>query len=359
MPAVARLFSFALFSFFIASFGSKSLAAEMSTDQLYNSLAKLPADQREKRLEEGARSEGKLNFVHTWRGKNARDHANLFAKRYPFIKLDMGDLGSQDAAERFIAEETAGRHLTDVLTLGVPDMAVILKQNLVAKYPTPAIKRILKQYQNFIDKENRWVPWYWAEHGISYNTNLIKPDRAPKTWFDLCKPEFKGQASFDPSETRFLAGLYVMLGEEKTKEWLKCMGQNQPIVQTGHTQRMELMLTGDHALQGDNYFYTGMEAKKKDPKAPFAMVLSAPILSFAGGMIINKSTRNPYASALFVDWTLSQESQDFVNSILRGPLAVKHPFLPDNVKLVTYNIVSDDITKRLHDAWGQYIGRGK
>jgi ABC-type Fe3+ transport system substrate-binding protein len=88
-------------------------------------------------------------------------------------------------------------------------------------------------------------------------------------------------------------------------------------------------------------------------------VLSAPILSFAGGMIINKSTRNPYASALFVDWTLSQESQDFVNSILRGPLAVKHPFLPDNVKLVTYNIVSDDITKRLHDAWGQYIGRGK
>jgi hypothetical protein len=26
---------------------------------------------------------------------------------------------------------------------------------------------------------------------------------------------------------------------------------------------------------------------------------------------------------------------------------------------VTYNIVSDDITTRLHDAWGQYIGRGK
>ncbi len=44
---------------------------------------------------------------------------------------------------------------------------------------------------------------------------------------------------------------------------------------------------------------------------------------------------------------------------LRGPLTIKHPYLPDNVKLVTYNIVSDDITKRLHDAWGQYIGRMK
>jgi ABC-type Fe3+ transport system substrate-binding protein len=359
MHMIVRVFVGALVGLSLVLSGTKSFAAEASAEQLYSTLAKLPAEQREKRLEEGARSEGKLNFVHTWRGKNARDHVKLFEKRYPFVKVDMGDLGSQDAAERFIAEEIAGRHLTDILTLGVPDMAVILKQNLVAKYPTPATKRILKQYQGFIDKEKRWVPWYWAEHGISYNTNLIKPDKAPMTWFDLCKPEFKGQASFDPSETRFLAGLYVMLGEEKTKEWLKCMGQNQPIVQTGHTQRMELMLTGDHALQGDNYFYTGMEAKKKDPKAPFAMVLSAPILSFAGGMIINKNAKNPYASALFVDWTLSQDSQNLINEILRGPLAIKHPFLPDNVKLVTYNIVSDDITKRLHDAWGQYIGRGK
>jgi len=338
---------------------SNGVAAERSSEQLYATLAKLPSDQREKRIEEGARKEGKLNFVHTWRGKNARDHVKLFEKRYPFVKVDMGDLGSQDAAERFIAEESAGRHLTDILTLGVPDMAVILKHNFVAKYPTPATKKILKQYQNFIDPQQRWIPWYWAEHGISYNTNLIKADKAPKTWFDLCKPEFKGQVSFDPSETRFLAGLYVMMGEEKTKEWLKCMGQNQIIIQQGHTQRMELMLTGDHALQGDNYFYTGVEAKRKDPKAPFAMVLTAPILSFAGGMIINKNALNPYASALFVDWTLSQDSQEMINGILRGPLTIKHPYLPDNVKLVTYNIVSDDITKRLHDAWGQYIGRMK
>ncbi len=358
MTSLVRI-SIVVVAMVIVSWVEDSRGAERATEQLYATLAKLPADQREKRIEEGARKEGKLNFVHTWRGKNARDHVKLFEKRYPFVKVDMGDLGSQDAAERFIAEESAGRHLTDILTLGVPDMAIILKHNFVAKFPTPATKKILKQYQNFIDPAERWIPWYWAEHGISYNTNLIKPDKAPKTWFDLCKPEFKGQVSFDPSETRFLAGLYVMMGEEKTKEWLKCMGQNQIIIQTGHTQRMELMLTGDHALQGDNYFYTGVEAKRKDPKAPFAMVLTAPILSFAGGMVINKNALNPYASALFVDWTLSPDSQNMINEILRGPLTIKHPYLPDNVKLVTYNIVSDDITKRLHDAWGQYIGRMK
>ena len=142
----------------------------------------------------------------------------------------MGDLGSQDAAERFIAEESAGRHLTDILTLGVPDMAIILKHNFVAKFPTPATKKILKQYQNFIDPAERWIPWYWAEHGISYNTNLIKPDKAPKTWFDLCKPEFKGQVSFDPSETRFLAGLLCHDGR----------GENQRVAQVHGTESNRL-----------------------------------------------------------------------------------------------------------------------
>jgi ABC-type uncharacterized transport system YnjBCD substrate-binding protein len=76
-------------------------------------------------------------------------------------------------------------------------------------------------------------------------------------------------------------------------------------------------------------------------------------------MIINKNTQNPHAAALLVDWTLSDDSQNLINAILRGPLTIKHPFLPDNVKLVTYNIVSDEITKRLHEAWNQYIGRMK
>ena len=334
-------------------------AAERSPEQIYKDLTKLSDTERAKRLEDGARKEGKLIFVHTWRGQIARDFVKAFEKRYPSIKVEMSDLGSQDAAERFIAEERTGRHLTDILSLAVPDLAVVLKQNLVARYPTPATKKILKHYRNFIDPENRWTPWYWSEHGISYNTDLVSATQAPKDWFDLCKPTFKGQVSFDPAETRFLAGLYTMWGEEKTRQWLKCIGENQPIVQTGHTQRLELMLTGDHAVQGDNYLYQGIEAQRKNPKAPYKIVYTAPILAFAGSMAINKNAQDSYAAALLTDWSLSDEAQNLVAGVLRGPITIKHPYLPDNIKLVTYNIVSEDITNRLHEAWNQYIGRMK
>ena len=98
---------------------------------------------------------------------------------------------------------------------------------------------------------------------------------------------------------------------------------------------------------------------KKNPKAPYAIVYTAPILAFAGSMVINRNTQNPYAAALMADWSLSDEAQKLTSDVLRGPLAIKHPYLPDNIKLVTYNIVSEDITNRLHEAWNQYIGRQK
>lgn len=334
-------------------------AAERVPEQIYSELAKLPANERQKRLEEGSRKEGALQFIHTFRGKQARGHLRLFEKRYPFLKVEMSDMGSQDAAERLIAEETAGRHLTDVVSLGVPDLPVIIKQNLLARYPTPASKRIFKQYAGFLDAENRWLPWYWSEHGISYNPNLISPDKAPKSWFDLCNPAYRGQISFDPAETRFLVGLQVMMGEEKLKEWLKCIGENQPIIQRGHTQRMQLMLSGDHAIQADNYFFDGAREKAGNPKAPFVIVYTAPVLAYAGAMVVNKNTPHPFASALLSDWMLSQESQEYVAAEFRGPVASKHPFLPDNVKLITYGYFSDDIVSRLHDYWNQYIGRKK
>jgi iron(III) transport system substrate-binding protein len=334
-------------------------AAAQSSERLFAELAKLKPEQREKRLEEGSRKEGKLNFIHTFRGKLARDHVRLFEKRYPFVKVEMADMGSQDAAERFIAEETAGRHLTDTISLAVPDMPVILNQNLVAKYQTPATQRVPKQFEGFFDKQNRWVPWYWSEHGISYNTNLIPSDKAPKSWQDLCDPAYKGQVSFDPPETRFMVGLYVMMGDEKFQAWLKCMGENQPIIQRGHTQRMNLMLSGDHAIQGDNFLYVGAQEKKKDPKTPYAIVYSAPILAYAGAMIINKNTQNPHAAALFSDWTLSEESQKYVAEEFRGPLVGKHPYLPDNIKVVTFGYLSEEIVDRLHSYWKQHIGKKK
>jgi len=341
-------------------FFNNSAWSQTEVEKLYADLAKLPAAEREKRIEAGARKEGVLTLVKTIRGKLGRGHLKLFAKRYPWLKVEHSEMGSQDAAERLVAEETAGRHLTDVIGMSVLDLAVINEKNLTAVYPTPASDKILPKYQKYRDPQKRWTIWYWSEHGIVYNTKLVKPEDVPQTWDDLCDPKFKGKASYEPLEVRYLVNVHYMMGEEKFEKWLECLGKNDPIIQRGHTTRLQLMLAGDHALSGDQYFYNGMKMKSKKPDLPFGVAWKTPILTTGGCNIINKNTPHPYASALYVDWSLSDESQKYMASQYRGPVTIKHPYMPDDVELVGLTEPpSLEVVKRVSELWRKYIGAKK
>jgi iron(III) transport system substrate-binding protein len=333
-------------------------AQNSSADKIYADLAKLPAAERGKRLEDGARAEGRLVIIHTMRGNLATEHVGLFQKRFPFLKIELeNDIGSQDATERLYTEETAGRHLTDVINVALPDLTALRNKDMLARLSSPAIGTILPPYQGFIDPAGRWTPWYWSEHGLSYNSSLVPKDKIPTGWKDLCNPFFKGSVSFDPAEDRYLAGLHAMFGEQGTEQLLKCIGENDPIIQRGHAQRVELMLAGDHMLQGDNYLYQGIIIQRKNPSAPYAIAYSAPAFGFAGVAAINKNTPHPYAAALWAEWSLTPESQGYVARLLRGPVALKHPFFPDSMKIVTYVDAPPDVMERLMGYWNKYVAR--
>ena len=335
-----------------------AIAQTIPADRAYAGLAALPPAERARRIEDGARAEGRLVIIHTMRGNLSTDHLDLFHRRYPFLRIELeGDIGSQDATERLYTEETAGRHLTDVINVALPDLTQLRSKDMLARFSSPAVATILPPYRGFIDPQGRWTPWYWSEHGISYNTSLVPKDKAPRSWDDLCNPFFKGNVSYDPAEDRYLAGLYAMFGEAGAERLLKCIGENDPIIQRGHAQRMELMLAGDHMVQGDNYLYQGVQIQRKNPSAPYAIVYSAPAFGFAGVAAINKNAPHPYAAALWADWSLTPESQNYVAQVLRGPVALKHPFLPDTMKIVTYVDAPPDVMDRLLGDWNKYVAK--
>src|SRR5882724_6253385 len=124
-----------------AALSPQEATAQTSPDQIYAALANLPAAERQKRIEDGARREGKLVLIHTMRGNLSVDHIALFKKRFPFLTVELeGDIGSQDAAERLYAEETAGRHLTDVINIALPDLVTLTAKNMLARFKTPAVE---------------------------------------------------------------------------------------------------------------------------------------------------------------------------------------------------------------------------
>jgi iron(III) transport system substrate-binding protein len=335
--------------------GSAQAQTLSTVEQIYAELAKLPDNERQAKILEGARKEGAFRFIHSLRGTTGQAQLKAFQARYPFLQVEMSELGSQDAADRLVTEESAGRHLTDLVVVEPSDMSEMLAKNLAARYPTPAVKRVLKQYETFIEPQNRWLPFETNEHGIVYNTNLVK--EAPKSYEELCEPKFKGGVSFDPLEVRFLVGLYKIFGDrlDRVENLLKCLGANDPIIQRGHTQRSQLMVAGDHMASPDQYLYAGLLDKQKNPALPFGASYSTPITLSTVAAAINRNAEHPYAAALFADWSVSDESQDILVKEYRGPVAVKHPFIPDDAELVPYTTVPKEIEDKLADLWIKYM----
>ena len=104
------------------------------------------------------------------------------------------------------------------------------------------------------------------------------------------------------------------------------------------------MLAGDHMVQGDNYLYHGIVMQEEESRRrPTPSSIPRRSSGFAGVAVINRNTPHPYAAALWTDWTLTEESQKYVAGVLRGPIALKHPYLPDDVKIVTYTDAPADV----------------
>ena len=333
---------------------ANTAVAANAAETLYAELAKLPPAERMEKLIEGAKKEEKLVTVPLFNGPLERDHTKIFRTRYPWMKLETQSMNTEESTERLIAEETAGKHLTDQINVTMPDLDPMLTRDMLARFPTKSVERILPQYAGFIDKEGggRWLPWTWSEHGISYNTSIIKKEDEPKSYMDLCHARFKGTVSYDPGEPKWVVGVLQMMGEAEYTKFAQCVAKNEPVIMKGHTQRMQLMLVGDHGVQGDNFLYTGVMAQKKNPtKANFAIAFGAPIMARASVAVINKTTARPYSAGLWTEWQLSDESQQFVYEVFRGPLTMQHAYITAENNLFVYGIVPSALTNKASDIW--------
>jgi iron(III) transport system substrate-binding protein len=333
----------------------RATSTELSpAEKIYADLAKLPAAERTAKIEAGARKEGAIALAQTLRDALGDGQIQLFANRYPFLKVEWtSSLGSPEATERMFAEETAGRHLTDAVQVSILDFQNLLKSDFLARYPTPATAKVLPQYRKFLDPENRWVLSFWSDRNVIYNTSLVPPEKAPKTWMDLCDPFFKGNVSFDPVQARFVAGLYEILGD-KLAGFMKCMGANKPIIARGVSQRTSLMLVGDHMVVADSYPYQAIAAQRKNAATPVGFMPATPLIASFGAVGMNRNTAHPYATALFADWIVSDEAQGYLAKVLRGPVTIKHPYLPDGAEVVAPDLPKDLTDKLVHE-WGREV----
>jgi ABC-type Fe3+ transport system substrate-binding protein len=206
---------------------------------------------RQKMLEEGAKKEGEVSWYATFNVELAvTPLGEAFEKKYPFLKVNFIRATSSQAIQRAQAEFRARSVRVDVMAAGSTDS--LSGSGLLQPYWSP----ILAEYPApYVDPNREWVADWAGYNGIAWNTNLVKPEEAPKTWEDLANldPKFKGKIVWGASPTagapRVITHWRQMWGEEKALAFIKKFAALDVRTSLGSTDNMlDQMAVGEYAF---------------------------------------------------------------------------------------------------------------
>jgi iron(III) transport system substrate-binding protein len=276
-----------------------------------NELNKLSPPERQKRLEEGAKKEGAVQFYANENIDLLQQQAQGFMKRYPFVKADFWRGSGARLVERVLLEHRAKKLDADVINVPFEAGLALKKENVWIPYHSPELRNYSKTYA---DDKGFWSSSHMNIAVIAYNSKMVRPEEAPKDYPDLFNPKWKGELSIDQEPDRALMGWLVAWGEEKTRDFLKRLMRNGMVARRGHTQQIQLLCGGEFKIGVEFYAYRVAQLKY-ERKCPVAMNFPNPTPGSVGSLVgINRNAPHPYAAALFTDFNLSAEGAKILAS---------------------------------------------
>jgi iron(III) transport system substrate-binding protein len=279
-------------------------------------LAAYSGRDREQRLLEGAKAEGKVLWYTSLAGSSYKELAKGFETKYPGVKVETYRGTSTDIMTRLTAEAQAKQILADVLETTVPPLTYLRENKLLAPYTSPSLGKYPAS-----TKENAGKGLiYWAidretYSGVGYNTNLIPAGAVPKNYNDLLKPELKGKIGFVSNETgaRALGAMLKIKGEEFLKR-LKL--QEIGLHAVSGRAMADLVVSGEVALSPTIFRDHAIEVKAKG--APVEWMPMDVVPTNTGGVALMAQAPHPYAAALMADFLLSPEGAKILGDLEYG-----------------------------------------
>lgn len=262
----------------------------------------LAAKERESKLIEEAKREGKLVYYGTIAVDQSAPLLDAFKKQYPFLKTEYYRSGNVNIYNKIKTEARANNNIVDVIDLRAGETNALVKDGLIDPYLSPSRKGMMAE---FMDANGYWTAPFHSPMALGYNTNYVKKEEAPRTYDDLLNPKWKGRMSLDVEDIDMMGTLIEYWGREKGLGYFKKLAENSPSIRQGHTFQAQILAAGEVHVAPWLFGYRPLTMMQKG--APLNIVLLEPVLSAANYMLLAKNAPHPHAAALYLDWVLSRD----------------------------------------------------
>lgn len=258
--------------------------------------------QREARLIEGAKKEGKLVYWSAGNAKEVEPFLAKFRQKYPFLKTEWWRAGSNALNQKIVSEARAGVRSVDVSVTDIEYLQELKKSGLMKRYEWPNTRGWSPGHK---DADGYWIYRNVIATMLAYNTTLVSAAEAPKNWEDVLDPKWKGAISMTRDGGEWSLQLWAAWGKEKMISYLKRLSQNNLVLGEGGTARLEMLAAGAFKIDMELNLNRIMDYQGKG--APLEWVRSNPILAIGNPLFIAEYAPHPNAAILFADWFTSLE----------------------------------------------------
>jgi iron(III) transport system substrate-binding protein len=276
-----------------------------TVDDVVKSLRNVSVAQRKTTLEDGARKEGQVIWYTSMSLTDFPKIAGAFEKTFPFVKVNTNRLSQSSVMPKIDTEARAGRFAVDVVGSAPMEMWELKQRGHSAAYLSPELKAFPT---GSFDPQGYWASTEVTPLVLAFNTKLVAPEEAPRSYQDLLLPKWRGKMNFGSDEYAWYSVMLDGMGKAKGLEFMRALARQQLHIPGGSSiMRLQLMLAGESALVIAARGRRATEYKEKG--APVDYRLLDPYPAEPNGFALMRRSAHPHASILFIDWMLSEEGQ--------------------------------------------------
>jgi iron(III) transport system substrate-binding protein len=281
-----------------------------------------PAEPITPALIEAARKEGHVNYYTSVDLPVAEKLAKAFEAKYPDIAVRVERSGAERVFQRIGQEYSSNIHAVDVVNSSDAAHFIVWKRDgvLLPYVPEDVAKLYPAEHR---DADGLFASWRVWLSIIAYNTGLVKPEEAPKSFADLLDPKWKGKiVKAHPGYSGTIMTATYQMQRDLGWTWFEQLAkQNIMQVQSSADPPKKLDL-GERAVMADGNEYNIFELKEKGrPVEPVYATEGSPIIIGPNGIF--KDSPNPNAAKLFQSFCFSRDAQQLIIDV--GGLRSVHP----------------------------------
>jgi iron(III) transport system substrate-binding protein len=237
--------------------------------------------------------------------------AKAFEAKYPGIAVRVERSGGERIFQRIGQEYASNIHAVDVVNSSDAAHFIVWKrQGILLPYVPEDVA--LHYPPEHRDPDGQFATWRIWLSVIGYNTNLVKPEEAPKSFADLLDPKWAGKiVKAHPGYSGTIMTATFQMARDLGWEYFEKLAKQRIMQVQSSADPPKKLALGERAVMADGNEYNLIQMKEKgEPVEIVYPIEGAPLIVGPSGLM--KDAPNPNAAKLLHSWMFSQEGQQLL-----------------------------------------------